>query len=236
MNDNSNIKICYPRNREVKNRESKIEKDIYTIRFDENNVIEVISKDINYKLDNNQVRKIFKYLVSIMLTNPKENRISATYGILNTLVETKKSLTEEDKENFILGVWAYNYLKFSEKQNLDLFDIREEYYDELFKFKRIENEIKVFGEFGYSETNPIQVSNIYAINDYFSKLRTKSGKKIKWERIESCGFGEFNGSTDKYLIKYRKNLLKQETIILYINIYNVTNSTEAPKGFFIQNS
>lgn len=177
MNDNSNIKICYPRNREVINKESTTENNIYNIRFDENNVIEVIAKEINYKLNNNQLKSIFKYLVSIMLTNPKENRISSTYGILDTLGETKNILTEKEKENFILSVWAYNYVKFTAKPIFVLTEIREEYYDDLFRFKNSNNNIKVYGEFGYSETNPIQVSNIYAINDYFSKLRTKSGKK-----------------------------------------------------------
>jgi len=206
----------------------------------------VILELANNKLTLLEVDNLKRYISGIMLTSPTENRIVSTYNLLDIYPSTKGKLTEEEKENIIMCIWSCLYIKFEDGtkgiDNLESVDdvryIRDQYYDYLFGFKSAEEEqLELFGRFGYDETNPIQVNCIGAIDEYFSRLKTTDNKSIYWDRIGSCDSVIFNGPTDKYEIVINSNKLfgKKEKRILYINMYSKTNSTLAPEGFILVN-
>lgn len=220
-------------------------RDKVVINVDERNekrANKVISELAHNKLTLSEVDNLKRYVSGIMLTSPKETRIMSTYNLLEIYPTTKGKLTETEKENIIMCIWSCIYIKFEDGtkgiDNLESIEdvkyIRDQYYDSLFGFKSSEeDQLELSGEFGYDETNPIQVSCIDAIDEYFSRLRTIDNRSTYWDRVGSCGSGVFKGPTDQYEIVINSNKLfgKKEKRTLYINMYNKTNSTIAPEGF-----
>ncbi len=204
----------------------------------------VLAELANYKLSLIEIDNLNKYISALMLTSPKETRISSAYNTLEVYPSTKGKLTEEEKENLIMCIWSCIYVVFADGtrgiDNLESVEdveyIRNKYYDDLFDFKYAnEEQVELPGKFGYDETNPIQVNCIDAIYEYFSRLRTVDNKSISWDRVGSCDNYVFNGPTDVYEIVVNKGKLfnKKSKYNMYINMYNKKNSEIAPEGFIL---
>ena len=84
------------------------------------------------------------------------------------------------------------------------------------------------GEYGYSPTNPIPVSDIDRIDDYFSKLKLVTGESITLNRLGSLAAENLEFPVDKYEIF---NSEKQLVATLYVYAYHGSNTRKAPRGF-----
>lgn len=86
-----------------------------------------------------------------------------------------------------------------------------------------------YGEFGWEVTNPIPVNTIMGNTAYLSRLRTKDGIKITYERAGSTGAKNIDKPIDMYEIFANGNNLGT----LYISPYHKKNSDRAPKGMIL---
>lgn len=84
-----------------------------------------------------------------------------------------------------------------------------------------------YGEFGYTETNPIPVNTILGNTAYLGRLRTLAGEKVEYERAGSTMAPNINGMIDIYDIFVKDNKITT----LYICPYNKKNSERPPKEF-----
>jgi len=84
-----------------------------------------------------------------------------------------------------------------------------------------------YGEFGYSQTNPIPVNTITGSIAYLALLRTLNDEKVQYERVASTSSTNINGMIDIYDI----SINNENITTLFISPYNKKNSKKAPKGF-----
>jgi hypothetical protein len=84
------------------------------------------------------------------------------------------------------------------------------------------------GEFGYSVTNPIPVSGIDRIDDYFTTLKRITGESITYNRLGSLAAENLEFPVDKYEIFDSE---KQFVATLYVYAYHGCMTGKAPRGF-----
>ena len=88
------------------------------------------------------------------------------------------------------------------------------------------------GEFGLSISNPVPVFGVPSNTTYLSKLRTKDGKKITWDRVGSSKTSNIEKEIDKYEIF---DLNKKKISTIFISPYHWVISKKIPNGFISEN-
>lgn len=84
-----------------------------------------------------------------------------------------------------------------------------------------------YGKYGWDVTNPIPTRGVTSEPTYLNRLRTKTGGKIKWNRLGSSGAQNIKYPIDIYVLIDEQG---KKIGTIYISPYqNVTSST-APEG------
>lgn len=86
--------------------------------------------------------------------------------------------------------------------------------------------------FGTSRDNPVQTTSRPAELDYLRRLRTKSGKRVRFQ-TEGCRENGFGQLVDRVVLRYPSGLLEQK-VVLYFYGESYENSGEAPEGFLLR--
>lgn len=84
-----------------------------------------------------------------------------------------------------------------------------------------------YGRFGLGVTNPIPINTISAEKSYLCRLRTKSGKEIKFKRYGCTYAPNIGHPIDKYGITAKGNYVSD----IYLCPYCKETSDIAPEGF-----
>lgn len=218
------------------------------------NFAEIVDIFTNHKLDTRTIFEVYDFLSDVIHNKkpnirfvPKEDRIRAQVGLMDTMPQTAK-LNIEERTLFAFCVyWSECIDTFDEETNevysglVDFTSVEKirALYEEtkamkpvLFEDCNIE-QVEVEGKgYGYSLKKPIKATSIDKSYDFLNRLAVK-GATVTYTRVGSCS-GKRNRIVDLYEITVTTNTpsgRKKQIYKLYIDPYSIINSKKAPKPF-----
>ena len=223
------------------------------------NFAEIVDIFTNHKLNTDMILKSYDVLSDLILNKrpdimafvPKEDRIRAQVGLMDTMPPIANELNMEEKTLFAFCVyWSECIQTFDEETNevysglVDftsvekvraLYEETKTMKPELFENCNIVNDeqVEVKGKgYGYSLKKPIKATSIDKSYDFLNRLSVK-GATVTYTRVGSCS-GKRNRIVDLYEITVTTNTpsgRKKQIYKLYIDPYSIINSKKAPKPF-----
>lgn len=220
------------------------------------NFAEIVDILTGHKLDTNTILESSDLLSDLILNLrpdimivPKEDRIRAQLGRMDTIPSIANTLNMEEKTLFAFCVYwsvcirVYDEDTDEECNGLVDFTSVEKILAEYEQTRNLKPELFenvdiVYDEqaagYGYSLKNPIKATSVGKAYEFLNRLAV-SGATVAYKRIGARS-GKRDHIVDVYEVAVTTNTpagRKKQIYELYIDPYCITNSKKAPKPFFL---